>query len=405
MPVRADQPRSHDPSGRRRSEARDGAAYIRPRGQDVERVELVPYSDPPGKASRPMPLSWQSLDGDEFRPDWAHVRRLIVTLVVVGLAYFAWLISGILLLVFAAILLAVLLSAFADLIARHTPVPERWALTTATTLVALLLVAFLALFGAQIGGQIEQLSKTLPQAINAAGNRVGISDASAYVREAIASSSGPGILSRAAGFGYNLLGVIADLALVIVAAIYLASDPKLYRHGAAKMLPPSQHGRIFDAMDVTGSALRLWFGGQLVTMALVGVVSGLAYWWIGLPSPLALGVIAAVTNFVPFVGPLLGAVPALVFAVATNLETALWTAAAVLLIQQLEGNVITPFIQKRAVSMPPALVLFAIVVFGLVFGWLGVLLAVPLAVACSVLVKKLWIRQTLGEETTVPGEE
>ena len=140
-------------------------------------------------------------------------------------------------------------------------------------------------------------------------------------------------------------------------------------------------------------------------MMLIGVVSGLAFWWIGLPSPLALGLIAGVTNFIPFLGPILGTIPALVFAVTMDLATVLWTLGAVLVIQQLEGNVITPFIQQRAVSMPPALVLFAIVAFGVVFGWLGVFLAVPLAVALTVLVKKLWIRQTLGEQTTVPGED
>jgi predicted PurR-regulated permease PerM len=140
-------------------------------------------------------------------------------------------------------------------------------------------------------------------------------------------------------------------------------------------------------------------------MALVAVVSGLAYWWIGLPSPLGLAVIAGVTNFVPFVGPLFGAVPALVFAFTMDLETVLWTGGAVLAIQQVEGNLITPLIQQRAVSMPPALVLFAIMAFGIVFGLPGVFLAVPLTVAAVVLVKKLWVRQTLGEETSVPGEE
>ncbi|MXQ11748.1 AI-2E family transporter [Microvirga makkahensis] len=84
----------------------------------------------------------------------------------------------------------------------------------------------------------------------------------------------------------------------------------------------------------------------------------------------------------------MGAVPALVFATTMDLATLLWTAAAVMIIQQLEGNVIRPFIQQRAVSMPPALVHFAIVVFGVTFGWLGILLAVPLAVAITVLAKK-----------------
>jgi predicted PurR-regulated permease PerM len=356
--------------------------------------------------SAPQQPSWRHRFGSPaLQGDWDHLRRLLLTVVVLGLAYFLWRISGILLLLFAAVLLAVLLRAFADLIARHTPVPERWALTMAIIVVAALVMAFLFMFGTQIQGQISQVFEKLPDAIDAVGNRIGINNAREELEKAISSSSGPSVLSRAAGLGYTVVGVLADLALVVIAAIYLAADPRLYRRGTAKLLPPSQHARIFDAMDVTGSALRLWFAGQLVTMALVGVASGLAYWWIGLPSPLALATIAAVTNFVPFLGPILGAIPALLFAFTMDLQTMLWALGAVVAIQQIEGNVITPVIQKRAVAMPPVVVLFAIGVFGLLFGLLGIFLAVPLAVAITVLVKKLWVRQTLGEETNVPGEE
>ena len=352
---------------------------------------------------RPAPR--QGFYREKFQPEWDYLGRLLITLVVIGLAYFLWRISSILLLIFAAVLLAVLLRSFANLIERLTPVPERWSLALATTIVAALLVGFLILFGSQIGGQITQVAEKLPAALDAAGSRVGISNAAAQLEQAITSSAGPSVLSRAAGIGYTVVGALADLALVVVAAIYLAADPRLYRRGTAKLLPPSQHARIFDAMDVTGKALRLWFLGQLVSMVIVGVVSGLAYWWIGLPAPLALAVIAGVTNFVPFLGPIFGAIPALIFALAMDLEAVLWTIGVVLAIQQIEGNVITPFIQRRAASMPPVLVLFAIVIFGFLFGLLGIFLAVPLAVAITVLVKKLWVRQTLGEGTEVPGEE
>ena len=157
-------------------------------------------------------------------------------------------------------------------------------------------------------------------------------------------------------------------------------------------------------MDVTGRALRLWFAGARHDGAGRGGVR-LGVLVDRLASPLALATIAAVTNFVPFLGPILGAIPALLFAFAMDLQTMLWTLGAVVAIQQIEGNVITPVIQKRAVAMPPVVVLFAIGVFGFLFGLLGIFLAVPLAVAITVLVKKLWVRQTLGEETNVPGEE
>jgi predicted PurR-regulated permease PerM len=340
-----------------------------------------------------------------LQDDWDYVRRLLIAAVVVALVYFLWLTSRVLLLIFASVLVAVLLNGFAALIERRTPVPRRWALTAATVIVAVLFAGFLFMFGFQIAAQIAQVFEKLPAAIDAAGNRLGISNAAAQIANAITTGSDPSFLFRAAGIGYTLMGALADLALVVVASIYIAADPTLYRRGVAMLVPPSQHERIFEAMDVTGSALRMWFSGQLAAMLVVGLVSGLAYWWIGLPSPVALGIISGLTNFVPFIGPILGAVPALVFALAINVETVLWTAGAAMLIQQFEGNVIMPLIQRHAVLMPPALALFAIVIFGLLFGLIGVFLAVPLAVAVLVLVKKLWVRETLGEETVVPGEE
>jgi predicted PurR-regulated permease PerM len=337
--------------------------------------------------------------------DWDYVRRLLIALAVFTLAYFIWLTARVWLLIFASVLLAVLLNGFADLITRRSPIPRRWALPVATVIVAALFASFFFLFGFQIAAQITQVFEKLPAAIDAAGNRIGISDAANRVQDALASRADPSFFFRAAGIGYTLVGALADLALVVVASIYIAADPKLYRRGVAMLMPPNQHERIFDAMDVTGSALRMWFAGQLGAMFVVGLISGLAYWWIGLPSPLALGIIAGLTNFIPFVGPILGAIPALIFALAIDVETVLWTAGAAILIQQFEGNLITPLIQRQAALMPPALALFAIVIFGLLFGLLGIFLAVPLAVAVLVLVKKLWVRETLGENTVVPGEE
>jgi predicted PurR-regulated permease PerM len=373
-----------------------------------------PQSGAPASSSRiapadapavPRPPSWRDRFRGGFQADWDFVRRLLIAVAILGLAYFLWRITDVLLLVFVAILIAVLLSGFADLIARRTPIPKGWSLTVAVLVVAALLGGFLYLFGAQIGGQLGQVARQLPEAIDAVGARFDVPDAAEKLEEAIQSNAGGAALSRVAGLGFTVLGVLADLVLVIVAGVYLAADPDLYRRGAAKLLPPSQHERIFDAMTVTGNALRLWFGGQLVSMVLVGTVSGLAFWWIGLPSPLALGIIAGITNFIPFLGPILGSIPAVIFAFTIGTDAVLWTIGAVVVIQQIEGNVILPMVQRRAVSMPPALALFAIVIFGLLFGLLGVFLAAPLAVALLVLVKKLWVRETLGEHTVVPGEE
>ena len=345
-------------------------------------------------------LREEDLDGD-----WRYVRRVLIAITLLALTYFLWTTARVWLLVFAAILLAVLLDAVSDLIARYSPLTRRWSLPVGILLLATLIIGFFLVFGAQIQGQLQSLFQRLPEATDTIGARFGVANAAGQIEEAIGDGARGNVLSRVAGFGFTLIGVLADLVLVLVAAIYLAANPGVYRRGAVKLFPKSQHERLEDALDSTATGLRLWAGGQLVTMALVGTMAALSYWFIGLPSPVALGILAGLTNFIPFLGPILGAVPPIIFALTMDANTVIWTLLAVLAIQQLEGNVITPLIQRNAVLLPPALGLFAILVFGLLFGFLGIFLAVPLTVAIMVMVKKLWIRETLGEETSLPGED
>jgi predicted PurR-regulated permease PerM len=139
-------------------------------------------------------------------------------------------------------------------------------------------------------------------------------------------------------------------------------------------------------------------------MMLVFVLTGLGLWAIGLPAALALALLAGLAEFVPLIGPVVAAIPALLIALAEGWQTALWTLLLYLAIQQVESNLIMPLVQHRVVSLPPAVALFAVVAFGLLFGSLGVLFATPLAVVIFVAVKKLWVRETLGEPTELPGE-
>jgi len=338
--------------------------------------------------------------------EWRFVRRTLIVIGLVALVYGIWLAASVLPLIFAAILLATLLDWFADGLMRLPGISKKIALTAASLIVGSLLIGFLVIFGSQIGGQLSNVFQKLPQAVHAIGEKIGVLDANFALEEALSGGGGGrSVLTRAASLGYTLIGGLGDLALVLVGAVYLAADPGLYRSGLVKMFPQNQHERIRDAMNVTGAALRLWFGGQLLTMLIVGAIAGLSYWWIGLPSPLALGLIAAMTNFVPYLGPVIGALPALVFALTMDLTTFAWTLGAILLLQQIEGNVVTPIIQSRAVDLPPALALFSILVFGLLFGLSGVLLPAPASVAALVLVKMLWVREALGERTHVPGED
>lgn len=333
--------------------------------------------------------------------DLHFAKRVAIALGVAALGYFLWLTSDVFMLVFAAVLVGILFSTVARVLTTYAGIGERWSLPLATVLVVGAAGGFIYLFGAQLAGQLSQLGERLPDAINAAGQRVGVEYAAQKLEDAITAETGAGVLSRVTRWSYTLFGVLANVALVLVAAVYFALDPGVYRRGFAMLFPPDQQERVFGALDATHLVLRHWLAGQFATMLLVGLISTLAYWWIGLPSPIALGVIAGVTNFIPFLGPVLSAIPPLVFALAMNTETLVWTLAAVVMIQQFEGNVATPLIQRRAVSLPPALGVFAIVVFGVLFGVIGVFLAVPLAASLLVLVRKLWVRETLHAEPVV----
>lgn len=330
--------------------------------------------------------------------DLHFAKRVAIAVGVAAIGYFFWLTSDVLLLVFAAILVAVLLRAAAAGLSAYAYVSERWSLLLATLLVTGFIMGFVYVFGAQLAGQLAQLGERLPEAIDAAGARIGVDHASQRIEEAITAEAGAGILSRVTQWSYNLVGVLGNVALVFVAAVYFAADPNLYRRGFAMVFPPDQRDRVFGAFDATGHVLRYWLGGQFVTMLLVGSFSTLAFWLIGLPSPVALGAIVGITNFIPFLGPIISAIPPLVFALAMNGETLAWTLVAVVVIQQLEGNVVSPLVQRRAVSLPPAVGIFAILVFGVTFGILGVFLAAPLAASLIVLIRKLWVRETLEAE-------
>jgi predicted PurR-regulated permease PerM len=216
--------------------------------------------------------------------------------------------------------------------------------------------------------------------------------------------TGSGLMSRLAGVGGAVLGGLADFVLVVIAGIYIAASPHTYRKGLVQLFPIGQHERAEGSLSAAGQALKLWLVGQMISMAGVGVLSSLAFWFIGLPSPFALGLIAGLADFIPFVGPIIGALPAVLLAFTVDGTTVLWTVLAVVAIQQIEGNIITPLVQKRAVAIPPALALFAILAGGILFGTLGLIFGFPLAVVTFVLVKKLYVRETLGEETPVPGE-
>lgn len=332
------------------------------------------------------------------------MRRVIWVLLLVGLAWLLVELSGLLLLVFGAILVAAIFDALADPIARITRLPERWALLVAVLLVFAVLALSGWLFGAQINAQIAELQQTLPRAWRTFESWLGNSALGERLLAAVRdwAPSGPGLVRNVGNFAAATAGAVVNLLLVVVAGIYLAAQPRIYRSGLLHLIPPQSRPAGREAMAAAGRGLRSWLGAQLIGMVAIGVLTTLGLWLIGVPSALALGLLAGLAEFVPIVGPTIAAIPALLIALTLGTDVLLWTLLLYLAIQQIEGNVIMPIVTRHAVDLPPALALFSVVALGILFGPLGVLFGAPLAVVIFVLVRELYVKRVLGETSSGP---
>lgn len=346
----------------------------------------------------PWPPKPFSRNGDLLRSALA-VGGLVV------LALLAWQLINVILLAFAAVVVASVLLGLGEVIRRLLPIPNGWAVATAGLVVVLALTAFFVLMGTQVSGQVANLLERLPEQISAFGEVIGVVGLPDRIATQFGDFAARGnVLISLAGYTTGFLGIAANVFLVIVAGVYLALRPGLYRRGALILLPPGLRDQVGRAVGHAGNALRLWLLGQLASMVLVGVAVWLGLWLIGVPSALALGLFAGIAEFVPIVGPIVAAVPGLLLALPQGNATVLWVLVLYVVIQQFESNVIVPLIQRRAVDLPPALALFALLALSVLFGPLGLLLATPLTVVLFVAVKELYLRDTLRENTTIPGE-
>jgi predicted PurR-regulated permease PerM len=335
--------------------------------------------------------------------DLPFLRRVLILAAVGALVAAVWLLSDVLLLVFGSVLIAVTLRALAAPLSAHLGLGERWALAVVGVLLLSAVTAAVLLFGADLSVQMRGLSEQLSAAVKMLGERLQMDSLADLLKGENPATSIGAIVARVFAWSSTLLGVLAGLLLVLFGGIYLAVDPGLYRAGLVKLVPPVVQPNIEAALDDAGEALRRWLGAQAIAMVLVGTITGIGFWLVGLPSPLALGLIMGLAEFVPMVGPIVAAVPALLLAAGQGWQTVLWALGIIVVVQQLESNVITPLVVGRTLAVAPAVALFAIVAMGVLFGPLGLLFGFPLALVLDVAVRRLYVADTLGERVEIMG--
>jgi len=307
-----------------------------------------------------------------------------------------------LLLVFACILFAILLYRLSDILARRFHLKR----TLSLTIVVLLLGAVIGLGGWAMAPQISEQSSQLAEEIPAAIERLqGEVAQHPLLKRVVADLPPPEdivkqmstMVPNAGLFFSGILGALGNVVIIVFVGIYFAAAPGVYTGGFIRLVPQAKRGRAREVMGEMGDSLASWLVGKAVSMLIVGTTTAIGLSLLGVPLALILGVIAGLLDFIPYIGPIMAGIPAVLLALSISPDMALYALLLFAAINMLEGYVLQPMIEAKAIELPPALVIVMQLVFGTLFGFAGVALATPLAAVLAVAVRMLYIEDVLGD--------
>jgi predicted PurR-regulated permease PerM len=226
-----------------------------------------------------------------------------------------------------------------------------------------------------------------------------------------APSLGQGFAEQIGGVGRHLFGffsstlaVLGGLILILFVAIFVSIDASTYHAGLMHLFPHRLRPRVGEVLSATATMLRRWLLTQSIAMLVVGVLTAVVLLLLKVKAALALGVIAGFLEFVPIAGPIIAAVPGIAMAFLDGPEKAIYVTLAYVGIQQVEANLLTPLLMKRGLEIPPVLTITAQGVMSLVFGFIGLLVAVPMLAATIVPIKMLYVQDVVGDDVKLPGD-
>lgn len=332
------------------------------------------------------------------------VRRVLI---VVGIATAATLLTLLawrgltaLLVTFAGILLGVLLRSLAQLLQRRWALGNGAALAVVCVVLLVLVAGGAVLFAIPLQAQVADMYDELPRAW-------------ARLREQLASYPlGQRLLSQAQD-GTPLADVAAPAArqvmqaasrtatfvgyvvLVLFTGLFLAAEPDVYRRGLLRLFPVERRARLRDVLDETGESLQRWLVGRAFLMLVITACTWIGLMLLGVPLAFALAVLAGLLTFIPNFGPIIAAVPAFLLALLEGPTTVLWVGLLYLGLQTVESYTLEPWVMRKADDLPPALVVVGQLFLGVTLGALGLVLATPLIVVLTVLVKRLYVEDVL----------
>jgi predicted PurR-regulated permease PerM len=331
-----------------------------------------------------------------------YAKATVGVALIAGLLWAAWTVRQVLLLILIAFVLAVGLDPGVRFFQKRLRMKRGMATAAIMVSVLVFLGAFLAIIVPPIATEVQDFAKRVPQYIEdlqSSGGFLGdlqeqfnlaerVQDLSQDIPRLAQSS-----FSSVLGFTRRVGGAVFSLLTVLVLLIYfMASMPRL-EDGIALMFPAAKRKGYRELLDKATAKIGGYVSGQLTVCLVAGICAFIAFLIIGLPFPAALAMLVSITTLIPQVGGLVGSILCILVALFSGIGTALATFGYVLVYQQVENYVISPRIMKNAVDLSPAAVLISVLIGGSLLGFVGALLALPLAAAAKVVVSDLWMRE------------
>lgn len=330
---------------------------------------------------------------------------LVISIVLpsILLAYFLWSVGRGFLVIFSGILLAVLLDGIARVIRCFIPINHQIALSITFMVTALLIFGGGWLGSHHVAMQAPQLSKQISQSVNRI-NRQLMYKTSSFSQDNSRLSG----TSKVMAFGKRITGnakrllsdttsIISNGFIILILGAYFAVTPKKYLQIAASLIPPAHRDYVVEVLNTIGAMLRRWFLGQTMSMFLVGTLITIGLYSLGIELSLSLGIIAGIFTFIPYLGAIISALPAILVGLSSDLTMAIYVGILFLVVHIIEGYFFTPLIQKHIVRIAPAFLLIAQLLAGMFAGAAGVFLATPLVIIFTIGVQKFYLESFLGD--------
>lgn len=334
-------------------------------------------------------------------------RRTLVTVgvtaAVVVLLLFLWYARHVLLLAFGGALLAVFLRSMAIWVGDRTRLRPAISLALVVIAITGALVAAFWLAGPDIAEQGRVLRERLPVAFEQLQRRMAGYELGRQIMEDAPNADDlipgeGGAMSRAtSAVGATLRG-LASIGIVLFLALVFAATPKVYVSGVLALFPRRHVPRVNEVLEKLERTLLWWLIGRIISMTVVGVSTGIGLALLGVPLAFLLGLIAALLTFIPNIGPVLSAVPAILIAFVESPRLALYVTLLYIGVQTIESFIIEPIIDRKTVYLPPAIVIVAQLIMAVFAGIAGVALATPLTAVIVVLTTMVYVQDVLGRD-------